>query len=145
MSSSELAYSPAWLSQLHLLVTTFTGNVMAIQNALASLAVSDIAAAISWYSRLFDRAADTQPMPNLAEWKFPNGGWLQIYQGIERAGKGSVTLSVDNLEQHISALQKLGVDTHDYATNVHVKTLMIKDPDGNSIALAQAINSQMAR
>jgi hypothetical protein len=118
---------------------------MGIKNALASLAVTDIAAAISWYSRLFDRAADTQPMPNLAEWKFPNGGWVQIYQGVERAGKGSVTLSVDNLEQHISALQKLGVDTHDYGTNTQVKTLMIKDPDGNSIAFAQAIDSKMTR
>jgi hypothetical protein len=117
---------------------------MAIKNALASLAVTDISAAISWYSKLFDRAADTQPMPNLAEWKFPNGGWLQIYQGAERAGKGSVTLSVDYLEGHISALQKLGIDTQDYATNAQVKTLMIKDPDGNSIALAQAIHSQMA-
>ena len=67
---------------------------MTIRNAIASLAVRDIARALGWYERLLARPADSRPMPELGEWKFEGGGWLQLYQGAERAGSGSVTLAV---------------------------------------------------
>jgi hypothetical protein len=67
---------------------------MTIDNALASLAVKDLKAAAAWYEKLFRRPADSTPMPEVAEWKFDRGGWLQVYQLPERAGSGSCTLAV---------------------------------------------------
>jgi hypothetical protein len=67
---------------------------MSIDNAIASVAVKDLAAAVAWYEALLGRAADSTPMPEVAEWKFPRGGWFQVYQLPERAGNGSVTLAV---------------------------------------------------
>jgi hypothetical protein len=60
---------------------------MPIRNAIASVAVKNVRAASQWYERLFGRPADSKPMPEVAEWKFERGGWLQVYQLPERAGK----------------------------------------------------------
>jgi len=118
---------------------------MAIQNAIASVAVSDVKAAENCYEKLLGRQADSQPMPELREWKFERGGWLQVYQLAERAGSGSFKLAVDSVDEEAHKLQTMGVDTSQRWDGPTVKTLMIVDPDGNHIALAQAMNATIAR
>lgn len=114
---------------------------MPIRNALASVAVKDLAAAVRWYERLFQRAPDTRPMPGLAEWKFEEGGWLQVYLGPERAGGCSVTLVSGSLDEQITALKKMGVDPGRPMVSETTKAVMVKDPDGNSIAFAESLVS----
>lgn len=116
-----------------------------IRNALASLAVKDLADAARWYERLFDRNADTAPMKELLEWKFEGGGWLQLYEAPDRAGKGSCTLSVTDLHVQVSRLKQAGFETGEVMHNEMVKVMMIKDPDGNSIALAESLTGDIAR
>jgi predicted enzyme related to lactoylglutathione lyase len=118
---------------------------MSIENAIASLAVKDLAAAVAWYQAVLGRAPDSEPMPEVAEWKFPRGGWLQVYRVPERAGNGSVTLAVSNIDEVISHVEKLGIDTSQRSSAAKVKTLMITDPDGNHIAFAEALDRTMAR
>ena len=118
---------------------------MSIDNAIASLAVKDVAAAVAWYQALLGRAADSTPMPEVAEWKFPRGGWLQVYQVPERAGNGSVTLAVSNLDEVAAHVKKLGIDTSQRTSGAKVKTLMIVDRDGNHIAFAEALDRTLAR
>lgn len=116
---------------------------MAISNALASVAVNDLRAAERWYERLFGRPADSSPMPEVSEWKFSGGGWLQVYENRERAGRGSVTFTVDSLDEQVATLEQLGLDPgHQVHTKV-VKVVMIKDPDGNSIAFAEATDQRI--
>jgi len=118
---------------------------MPIQNVLASVAVKDLNAAAAWYEKLFDRSADSRPMPEVAEWKFERGGWLQVYALPERAGDGSFTLAVSSIEEQVQRLEKLGVDTSQRTSGEKVKTLMITDPDGNHIAFAEAIDPSLAQ
>ena len=120
-------------------------SAMSIDNAIASMAVRDLAAATRWYEALLERRADSRPMPEVAEWKFPRGGWLQVYQRPERAGKGSVTLAVTDIDGLAARLEKLGIDTGQRSSGAKVKTLMIADPDGNHIAFAEALDPTMAR
>jgi predicted enzyme related to lactoylglutathione lyase len=117
---------------------------MPIINAIASVAVRDLNTAIRWYEALF-RKAPTRPMPEVAEWSFERGGWLQVYQLPERAGSGSCTLAVSNLEEEATRLKALNIDTSRRTSTEKVKTLMITDPDGNSIALAEAADQSLAR
>jgi predicted enzyme related to lactoylglutathione lyase len=84
-------------------------------------------------------------MAEVAEWKFPRGGWLQVYQLPERAGAGSCTLAVDDIDRLIAHLQSLGIDTSERPSTAKVRTVMITDPDGNHLAFAQAIDPTMAR
>jgi predicted enzyme related to lactoylglutathione lyase len=111
---------------------------MPINNALASLAVNDLRSAERWYEQLFGRPADSAPMPEVSEWKFSGGGWLQVYENRQRAGTGLVTLAVDSVDEQITALEKLGLDPGQQIVTKVVKVIMIKDPDGNSIAFAEA-------
>jgi hypothetical protein len=117
---------------------------MTIINALASVAVKDLAKSVGWYQTLFGRVPDSTPMPEVAEWKFERGGWLQVYELKERAGAGSVTLAIDSLEDQIAALRQLGIDPGKPMISDKVKVVMIKDPDGNSIAFAEAIDRSIA-
>jgi len=114
---------------------------MSIQNALASVAVTDLRAAQPWYEKLLEQPA-AQPMPEVAEWHFERGGGLQIYELPERAGSGSVTLAVDDLDSHIRRLERLNIDTHQRTADASVKTVMIRDLDGNHIALAQVLDAR---
>jgi predicted enzyme related to lactoylglutathione lyase len=118
---------------------------MKIQNAIASLAVKDLKTASAWYEKLFGRSADSTPMPEVAEWKFDRGGWLQVYQQPDRAGGGSCTLAVTDIAGLTTHLQGLGIDTSNASSGDKVKTVMITDPDGNHLAFAQAIDPTMAR
>ena len=118
---------------------------MSIDNALASVAVKDLKAAVAWYEQLFERPADSRPMPEVAEWKFERGGWLQVYELPERAGQGSFTLSVSDIEDVVAQAQKLGIDTSNRSSGAMVKTLMITDLDGNHIAFAEALDKGLAR
>jgi predicted enzyme related to lactoylglutathione lyase len=118
---------------------------MKIDNALASVAVKDLKAAVAWYEQLFERPADSTPMPEVAEWKFERGGWLQVYQLPERAGLGSFTLAVSDIEEVVAHVQQLGIDTSNRPSNAQVKTLMIVDLDGNHIAFAETLDKELAR
>lgn len=120
-------------------------KIMAIMNALASMPVTDLRAACGWYRRLLGRVADSTPMPQVAEWKFERGGWLQVYHSPERAGFGSVTLAVSSLDEQIAHLQEIGIEAGPPMISATVKVVMIKDPDGNSIALAEANNPHVAQ
>ena len=118
---------------------------MSIENAIASLAVRYLKTAAAWYEKVLGRAADSIPMPEVQEWKFARGGWLQVYQLPERAGAGSCTLAVDDLDDEARRLRALGIDTGQPSSGSKVKVVMIKDPDGNSIAFAQTTDQTMAR
>jgi hypothetical protein len=84
-------------------------------------------------------------MPEVAEWKFPRGGWLQVYELPERAGNGSVTLAVTQIGEVVAHVTKLGIDASQQTAGPKVKTLMIADPDGNHIAFAEVFDKTMAR
>ena len=118
---------------------------MTISNVLASVAVKDIKAAVQWYEKVIGRSADGTPMPELAEWKFASGGWLQVYALPERAGSCSCTLIVSDIDSETARLGKLGVATGAQASGMQTKVFMIKDPDGNSIAFAQAPDDAAAK
>lgn len=120
-------------------------TVMAITNAIASVAVKNLATASSWYEKVLGRPADSRPMAEVAEWKFERGGWLQVYELPERAGSGSFTLAVKNMENQVMRLRKLGIDTSQRKAEPKVEILMIADPDGNHIAFAETRDLTMAR
>lgn len=84
-------------------------------------------------------------MPEVAEWKFDGGGWLQVYQNRDRAGTGSVTLAVSDLDEQIVELRMSGIDPGAPMKSPKADVVMIKDLDGNSIAFAQALDRTMAQ
>lgn len=108
---------------------------MPIVNVLASVPVRDIRAAIAWYGRMLGRGPDAQPMPQLAEWQFENGGWLQVFQDPERAGRGSVTFADDDLAARHDALARQG-NAAPVQEADKTRLIVTADPDGNRLVFA---------
>jgi len=108
---------------------------MTISNALASLAVRDVATSTRWYETFLGPAS--HPMSELSEWHLDGGGGLQVYAAPERAGHGSCTLIVSDIDEIASHLRATAVAPDAEPTRHDlVDTVMIRDPDGNSIAFA---------
>lgn len=114
----------------------FERIAMPIKNALASVPVKDLTSAVHWYERLFGRSADSK-QTELAQWQFEGGGGLQMYQSAERAGSGAFTLTVNSLAEQLTNLKKCGLDAGRQMIGEMARVVMIKDPDGNSIAFAE--------
>ena len=111
---------------------------MTMTNVLASVAVRDLGPAVEWYERIFGPPHE-RPMREVAEWYFPGGGGLQVYAGPERAGRGSFTVSVTDIDDQAAALAAAGVDSPEPNRGPKFETIMIKDPDGNSIAFSHPV------
>ena len=118
---------------------------MSIQNSLAGIAVRDLNAATRWYEKLLSKPADQKPMPEVAEWAFPRGGWIQVFRDSDRAGKSSVTFSVSDLKTEVDHLRSLDLSVGDVQESKQVKTLIINDPDGNQLVFAQPLTADMAQ
>ena len=117
---------------------------MPIQNALASVAVKDLERSVEWYEKVLGRTA-SRPMPEVAEWSFENGGGLQVYRLPERAGRGSCTLIVSDLREQEANLTRNDVAVGEKLSGGAANVVMVKDPDGNSIAFSQPADPRLAR
>jgi hypothetical protein len=117
---------------------------MTITNALASLAVRDLTVSSGWYEKILGQG--NHPMPEVIEWNLQQGGGLQIYALPERAGHGSCTLIVSDIDETAERLRSTGLAPDaEPVRNDRVDTIMIKDPDGNSIAFAAPKDATLAR
>jgi hypothetical protein len=111
---------------------------MAFKNVLAGVAGSKLEVSVEWYTRLLGRGPDQRLMPEVAEFEFPAGGWLQLFEGNVRAGKSSVTLVVDNLDETLADLKTASIPAPEPTRTELVDTVILKDPDGNQVVLAQS-------
>jgi hypothetical protein len=70
---------------------------MTVTNALASLAVRDLEVSTKWYETLLGQGS--HPMTEVVEWQLDGGGGLQVYEAPDRAGRGSCTLIVSDIDE----------------------------------------------
>jgi hypothetical protein len=89
--------------------------------------VRDFEAAAQWYERLLDRPPDMRPHDHEACWKLTDEAWLYVVRDAERAGNALITIIGDELP---------GVDGT-RGEEGGLETLVVTDPDGNSIKFAK--------
>jgi len=107
-----------------------------VEHVLAVVAVSDIQAGRSWYSQLFGRAPDNNPMSNLVEWQVVDGGWVQVTEDSYRAGMSMLNLAVSDLGEGVRKVRECGLNPGEIVeANKGVRLCAITDPDGNAIQL----------
>jgi len=110
---------------------------MSITKVLARIAVEDLPDALDFYERLFGREPDARPISDVAEWKLPNGGWVQVVADADRAGASALTLIVEDLAEEVGRLGLYGVSPVAKSVGDFFKTAKYRDPDGNQITLSQ--------
>lgn len=115
---------------------------MASMNRLYSVvAVADRAAALEWFAVFFGRQADAV-IGTEALWEVSDTAWVVVDEHAGRAGNARLTLEVDGLDEILARLAAHGighepVETYDNG----VRHVVVPDPDGNKLALAEAPGS----
>jgi glyoxylase I family protein len=120
----------------HTWVSEKKGDPMSIAHLLAVVPVSDLPTSRTWYTALFGRTADNDPMPTLTEWQVLPAGWVQVFSDPDRAGSGLLNFAVDDLGAHIAELEGRGLRPEAVVeANNGVQLSTLTDPDGNTIRL----------
>ena len=108
---------------------------MHVTHVFAGIAVSDFTAARDWYERLFDSPPDMFPTEGEAVWRPTASASIYITVDPERAGRALLTLAVKDLENERTKLVQRGLVVEDGAVPHGPRTLIVRDPDGNTIKL----------
>jgi predicted enzyme related to lactoylglutathione lyase len=99
--------------------------------------VTDRAAALEWFAVFFGRPAD-EVVGSEALWQVSETAWVVVDQHPERAGHALLTLGVEGLDEILARLVAHGVGHQPVETYGNgVRHVVILDPDGNSLSLAE--------
>jgi predicted enzyme related to lactoylglutathione lyase len=116
---------------------------MSIVKAYATVSASDLGRAKAWYEKLFGRGPDLTPMVEVHEWYFGEGG-VQVVDDPGRAGRGMLTLIVDDLESTRGGLTQRGLALGPSSGGEFARIAQIEDPDGNLVTFAEPGPAQRA-
>ena len=108
---------------------------METTHLFAGVAVSDFKVGCDWYERLFGSAPDMFPKEGEAVWHRVPSASVYVTTDPGRAGHALLTLAVKNLEEQRADLVGRGLLADDGEEADGLQTLIIRDPDGNTIKL----------
>jgi catechol 2,3-dioxygenase-like lactoylglutathione lyase family enzyme len=109
-----------------------------VPEVFAGLPVADHAAARPWYERLFGGPPFMRPHDTESVWRLEEHAWVYVVQDADRAGRGLLTVLVDDLDAQVAGLAERGLTTDPIETMGNgVRTAEIRDPDGNLIKFVQ--------
>ncbi len=109
------------------------------KSVVAIASVADQPAAVAWYEKCLGRAVDLTPAPGVAEWELAPNAWIQVAADPDRAGKGTVTVVVHDLEAQRKTCATAGgalSDVQDYGV---VKLIEATDPEGNKLVFVEEV------
>jgi catechol 2,3-dioxygenase-like lactoylglutathione lyase family enzyme len=104
--------------------------------AFSGIPVANLDAALEWYERFMGRPPDMRPHEGEATWQLREGAWMYVVRDQERAGRGLLTLIVDDLDPALAELSERDIaadEIEGLAGGVRKATLL--DPEGNRISL----------
>ena len=111
---------------------------MSIEYVFAGLAVTRLDAAIDWYERLLGKPPDMRPNEREATWRVAQTASVYIVADEDRAGHSAVTMFVDDLDAELDGIRGRGIGVGEVETATGLfRRVMIRDPDGNAIQLAE--------
>lgn len=110
---------------------------MTINTVYAQLAVTDLAAAEPWFSRLIGHGPDRRPMPGLLAWRLCDGGGLQVFEAPDRAGRTAAIIAVDDIDRRHKHIRAVGITASDVTQGTSARFSLVTDPDENKIVFEQ--------
>ena len=112
---------------------------MAATHVFSGVAVTNYARAAAWYEILFGRPPDVIVREDVeCMWEIREGAWIYVVLDPERAGKGLVTVLVDDLDKTLRELTERNAG--DWKTEVLpgvYRKAIFTDADGNTITFAR--------
>ncbi len=102
----------------------------------ANLNCTDLHRSERWFRRMFGRRCDRRPMPGLVEWRYQGGCGFQLFENPDDAGKGTLTLLVQDVRKEHERLSKIAPGQLEIGNGAPI--LRLHDPDGNLVVLAES-------
>lgn len=106
---------------------------MVVSYTFAGLPVADYEAAYGWYAQLLGRAADIFPHDTEAVWRLTTNSAIYVVQDPARAGRGLLTLALDDLDAHERRLREAGLEFAELSAGDAPRRLVVTDMDGNTL------------
>jgi hypothetical protein len=101
----------------------------------AGIPVTDHAAALPWYGRLFGGQPAFLPNETEAVWEVAEHRYIYIVASPGRAGNALVLSFVDDLEDRVAGIARRGIEPDRRETPTSGVTKVIyRDADGNEIS-----------
>jgi len=117
-----------------------------VEHLFAGLGVSDYDAGLAWYTRLFGREPDVTVSETEAMWQLVGSGWVYVIRDGERAGRGLLTLLVDDLDASVANLAERGIVAGAIETEPGLyRKAVVNDADGNTISLGEDLSDASSR
>ena len=118
------------------------GNAIQIDVLFSGVPVADLERSTAWYEQLLGRPADIVVNDNEMMWKIAEHAWMYVVVDSERAGRALVAMAVPDLDNVTEAIAARGLDV----TSIEIlpgagRKAYFVDPDGNSIAIIEVIQS----
>jgi catechol 2,3-dioxygenase-like lactoylglutathione lyase family enzyme len=105
------------------------------------MAVSDRTKAVDWFGVFFGRPAD-EIIGEEYLWQVGENAWVVVDDRDVRAkavGRGMVTFGVTDLDDILARLASHGIEHEPVETYGNgVRHVVVQDPDGNELSLAQS-------
>ncbi|WP_211124475.1 VOC family protein [Streptomyces yatensis] len=103
--------------------------------------MSDRIKALEWFEAFFGRPAD-ETIGEEYLWQVGENAWVVVDDRdvrAERVGGAMITLGVNDLDNILARLAAQGIDHEPVETYSNgVRHVVVLDPDGNSLSLAEA-------
>jgi hypothetical protein len=100
----------------------------------ATSRVRDYEVAYPWWERLLGGPPTFKAHETEAVWEVAPHRWVVVEERPERAGHGSVTLMVSDLDGRVAAIASRGIEPSEHETyGDGVRKFIYRDPDGNEI------------
>ena len=105
----------------------------------AGIPVTDYAAALVWYQRLFGSAPSVLPQRGRGRVGIGDHRWVCIVQRPEYAGHAMHTILVDDLDARVTPIAERGLEPTEQETYENgMRKTTYCDPDGNEIGFGCA-------
>jgi hypothetical protein len=105
---------------------------------LTGVAVTEFAAAVEWWTRLFSRGPDILAHDNEVLWRVTDLAWVYVVRDDGRAGRALLTMSVGDLDTHVDALAERDISCApiELVSDAGRKA-SCSDPDGNLVTFVE--------
>jgi predicted enzyme related to lactoylglutathione lyase len=104
----------------------------------AGVPVTDLEAAIAWYSSVLGRGPDVPVNDDEVMWQCSQAGWLYLLRDAPRAGRAIVTLAVADLEAVVAEIGARGLTGSPIEKVGDAgRKANFADPDGNAVSFIE--------
>lgn len=113
---------------------------MAFIGVVSQVCVRDEEMMVDWYTKLFGRPADEQPMEHLHLWLIQGSHGFQLWVDAKRSGNSDFVFGMYDLDTERKRLDEAGLEVSSENRDDELEAMAVSytDPEGNLVTLVES-------